>query len=386
MRVAIVGAGIAGLTLVHELNRRGITDIVVLEKAEQFTHIGAGIHIGSWGATILDANDTGALARPRGTAYRARRYLDRHGNTIGVVSHEDIARRHGGVTGFYLHRADLHEALDTNLQVRVLHNGVHLESIEHGPESVRVHTQEHGSHEVDLVVGCDGLHSQVRELTFHQAPHPIGKAAVRTIVDAAPTLTEFEVYRGIGTSVGLTPLNPSQAYLWFNFRVDSAIGQEIAEQGLPALVKHLGDYTAPHIQYVLERMDPGTPLLINELFEVSVEPWWERRVVLCGDAAHAMSPSTGSGGTMAIEDAFVLARELARVSAGTCDLDTALDAYYRQRLPRVEQMRIRTRMADYLNNLPTEELCRQRDERDRVMLADPDAHAFEVTDALDPNS
>lgn len=56
MRIAVMGAGIAGLTLVHELRRRGLTDVLVLEKAQHFEHVGAGIHIGSWGATILDAH------------------------------------------------------------------------------------------------------------------------------------------------------------------------------------------------------------------------------------------------------------------------------------------------------------------------------------------
>jgi len=89
---------------------------------------------------------------------------------------------------------------------------------------------------------------------------------------------------------------------------------------------------------------------------------------------------------MAMEDAFVLARALATVAEGNASLEAALDSYYRERLPRVESMRLRTRMASYTNTLPTEELCRLRDERDRILLADPDAHAFEVTDALDPNA
>jgi len=377
-----MGAGIAGLSLAHELRRRGITDVIILEKAQRFAHVGAGIHVGSWGAVLMDANGTGAAARARGTAYRARRYLDRQGNTVGVVDHQDIARRHGGIIGFFLHRADLHEALLSGLDPAMVLTGVHVEAIHDGPEGVHLVTSEHGQIEADLLVGCDGLHSQVREFGFHQGPHPIGKRVIRAVLEADPTLLEFEVYRGLGSSVGLTPINPKQQYLWFNFQ--GAPGASPAIQHGRDLKPLMASYSAPRITRCLERMADDHPVLESDLYEVSVDPWWSGRLVLCGDAAHAMAPSTGSGGTMAMEDAFVLAGHLAAARSAGERLETALDAYYRERLPRVESMRTRTRMALYVNNLPSDELCRLRDERDRALLADPDAHAFEVTEALLP--
>jgi salicylate hydroxylase len=381
-----MGAGMSGLALVHELRRRGITDVVVLEKTVRFEHIGAGIHVGSWGATLMDANGTGAAARARGYAYRSRRYLDRHGSTVGVVNHEDIARRHGGVVGFFLHRADLHEVLQAGIDPAIVHTGVQVESIDHGPDRVRLRTRDHGDHEVDLLVGCDGLHSQVRALAFHQGPHPLGQRVVRAVLPADGTLHDFEYYRGIGSSIGLSPLNPAQTYVWFNYPV--APGDDLAPNPRRGadLAGLMAGYTAPRIASLMDRMDEDHPLLVSDLYEVSVEPWWQGRVVLCGDAAHAMSPSTGSAGTMAMEDAFVLARALSQVESGRTSLDAALDDYYRQRLPRVEWVRTRTRMASYSNSLSTEELCRLRDVRDRELLADPDAQAFEVTEALDPHS
>ncbi|MFM8895574.1 MAG: FAD-dependent monooxygenase, partial [Actinomycetales bacterium] len=203
---------------------------------------------------------------------------------------------------------------------------------------------------------------------------------------ADPTLSEFEVYRGIGSSIGLTPLNAEQMYLWFNSTTDGGHRSVDHPRSGADLVRLLRSYPAPRIADLCERIDPSHAPLVADLYEVTVEPWWSGRMVLCGDAAHAMSPSTGSGGTMAMEDAFVLARALATVAEGNASLEAALDSYYRERLPRVESMRLRTRMASYTNTLPTEELCRLRDERDRILLADPDAHAFEVTDALDPNA
>lgn len=382
MRVIVMGAGIAGLNLMHELRRRGITDVTVLDKVHQFEHIGAGIHIGTWGLTVLDANGAGEAVRASGYPYRARRYLDRHGTTVGLVDLEDRARRYGGVTGALLHRADLHQALLQGLPTEQIKTDVHVTDIENDVDCVRVGTRNDGVFEADVLIGCDGLHSHVRESVFAGTPHPLGKRVVRTIIPNHAGVTEFEVYRGIGSSVGITPLPNDEAYMWFNFNAHPSDRNVIHDHGITALRELMSTYTAPHVQACLDGIKDPSHLLVTDLHEVTVDPWYLNRVVLCGDAAHAMSPSTGSGGTMAIEDGFVLARELGRADAGEIPLEVALDNYYSQRLPRVEGTRARTRLASHDNNLATEELCRRRDERDRIAMADPDYHAFEVTDAL----
>ena len=111
MRIVIVGAGIAGLSLAHELHRQGIDDVVVLERAESFAHVGAGIHLGPWGMAVLDANGVGAAVRRRGLSYPSRAYYDRRGEFLGRIDFDDLAERHAGPTGAFIHRAALHECL-----------------------------------------------------------------------------------------------------------------------------------------------------------------------------------------------------------------------------------------------------------------------------------
>ena len=192
MKVIIMGAGIAGLCMAHELRRRGITDIRIIDKAHQFEHVGAGIHIGTWGMTVLDANGTGEAVRSRGFPYLSRRYLDRDGSTVGVVSHEDLSRRHGGVTGVFMHRADLHEALLEGLPEGIVELGVHVTAIDNDADVVRVHTRESGVIEGDVLIGCDGLHSQVREEVFAGIAHPLGKRVIRMVVPAPVDIESIE--------------------------------------------------------------------------------------------------------------------------------------------------------------------------------------------------
>jgi 2-polyprenyl-6-methoxyphenol hydroxylase-like FAD-dependent oxidoreductase len=81
----------------------------------------------------------------------------------------------------------------------------------------------------------------------------------------------------------------------------------------------------------------ATPAVLGPwpLFELDPLPAWSReRVVLLGDAAHAMSPSAGQGASLAIEDALVLARSL----AAEPDRASALASYERARRPRVERI------------------------------------------------
>jgi 2-polyprenyl-6-methoxyphenol hydroxylase-like FAD-dependent oxidoreductase len=83
-------------------------------------------------------------------------------------------------------------------------------------------------------------------------------------------------------------------------------------------------------------------ILPADLIEVSLKQWHTARVVLVGDAAHGFEPFAGLGGSMALEDAYVLAAELAKMSDRK-ELASALDRYQRLRQARVRQARKLTR-------------------------------------------
>lgn len=383
MRILIVGAGIAGLSLAHELHRQGIDDVVVLERAESFAHVGAGIHLGPWGMAVLDANGVGAAVRRRGLSYPSRAYYDRRGEFLGRIDFDDLAERHAGPTGAFIHRAALHECLAEAVPDAWLRTGVEMTSLVDTGDGVRVETSDHGAFEADLLVGCDGLHSFVRAQLLGVREQPLGKRSLRAIVDAPEDLAEVEIYRGAGSTIGLARIDGAgHAYAWTHVPAGPPGIDPLPDDPAAVLADLLSAYGAPRMHDLADRLSHAT-VVAADLFEVTVPTWWRGRVVLAGDAAHAMSPSAGSGGAMAFEDAAVLGRQLAGVTSGTASLEEALDRYARARLPRVEGIRAQARYTDYDGQITSPGLCDIRDERFARLLARPDAFAAEVTGALD---
>lgn len=381
MRIVIAGAGIAGLSLAHELRQQGLDDVVVLEQAETFHHVGAGIHLGSWGMAVLDANGVGASVRDAGVPYRYRRYFDRHGELLGTIDFTDLADRHSGATGVFIHRAKLHGALAAAVPSDIVSTGVVVDGVRDDQGSVSIDTSR-GRWEADLLVGCDGLHSRVRQVALGVGERALGKRSLRAIVEAPSDLHDVEIYRGLGSTIGLARIDrEGHAYAWTHVAAGAPGVDPLPSNASAALAEVLDSYDAPRMIDLAERLQ-SADVVAADLFEVIVPTWWRGRIVLAGDAAHAMSPSAGSGGAMAFEDAAVLARLLADVSQGSLALDAALDRYVRRRLPRVEGIRAQARYTDYDAQLASPELCRHRDERFAALLAREDAFAGEVSGAL----
>ena len=383
MRIVIVGAGIAGMSLAHELQRQGIEDVVVLERAHAFAHVGAGIHLGPWGMAVLDANGVGESVRRRGLSYPSRAYYDRRGQFLGRIDFEGLARQHGGPTGAFIRRAALHECLAEAVPQAELLTGVDITSVADSGGGVRVETSTHGTFDADLLVGCDGLHSLVRTHLLGVKEQPLGKRSLRGIVDAPDDLAEVEIYRGAGSTIGLARIDGiGHAYAWTHVPAGMPGIDPLPEDPAAVLADLLSGYAAPRMRELAERLTRAT-VVAADLFEVTVPTWWRGRVVLAGDAAHAMSPSAGSGGAMAFEDAAVLARKLASAMAGACSIEEALDRYTRARLPRVEGIRAQARYTDYDGQISSPDLCDTRDARFARLLDRPDAFAAEVTGVLD---
>lgn len=383
MRVVIVGAGIAGLSLAHELTRRGIDDIVVLERTQVFEHVGGGIHLGPWGMSVLESNGVAPAVRERGVPYSVRSYFDSAGALLGRVDLGALAARHGGTVGVYCHRADLHDSLAQVVREGIVQRGVHVTSIDVDGQRVRVETASHGIVEGDLLVGCDGLHSQVRQQMLGVSEVPLAKRALRTVLALPDEENGVEVYRGVGSTVGIGRIDRSgSTYVWTHTPAPAVLDARPDMDPADELAALLATYDAPRMRE-LEALVPHARVVATDLHEVIVPTLWRGRAVLAGDAAHAMSPSAGLGGTLAFEDAAVLARELAEAEAGSASIEAALDRYARRRLPRVEAVRAQARYTDYDGQITSPDLCRVRDERFARLLAKPDAFASEVAGALD---
>lgn len=317
--VAIVGAGLGGLTLALALARAGWRPRVY-EQAPALAEVGAGITISPNAYRVLA--HLGLEPELERLGYVPERQWTQHWRTGDVLIETrrgpDMQARYGaGYT--HLHRADLHRALVRALEtldgdaIRLGHRLVTADG------AGRAEFANGASVEADVLVGADGLRSVVRETLFRtQPPFFTGQVAWRGMVPAEALPPEL---RGLppGIHVG-----PQRLFLRYPVRGGTLLnyaafveleGWEEESWSLRSTVAELLGH--------FEGWDPAVRTIIaatpgSEIYKWALharEPldtWVAGRAVLVGDAAHAMLPFMGQGAATAIEDGMVLARALAR--------------------------------------------------------------------------
>ncbi|MGV9365183.1 FAD-dependent monooxygenase [Amycolatopsis sp. NPDC003731] len=318
MHAIVVGGGIGGLAAAAGLHRVGWT-VTVLEKAPEFGDVGAGISL--WPNAQRGLDELGVDLGDRLAPQREGGFRDRRGRRITRFDAAEFERRHGRPLGA-IHRRDLIAALRDAVPAESLRTGEEVTEVREDG-LVRVGGEELRA---DVVVAADGIHSRVRHALFPDHPEPVyaGSTAFRGVAHLPGTGLSTSFDRG--TEVGVLPLTGGDVYWWISALAAPGTRRSDLEPAfrswhdpIPALLAATpAEAVLHHDLYYL-----GTPL-----------PTYTRgRVVLLGDAAHAMPPFLGQGGCQAIEDAVVLAH-----AVSTQDIDTALVHYDRQRRPRSQHV------------------------------------------------
>jgi 2-polyprenyl-6-methoxyphenol hydroxylase-like FAD-dependent oxidoreductase len=315
----VIGGGIGGLSAAIGLRRTG-RRVTVLERAAAFRPVGAGVVLQANGLRCLDALGVGDAVRQQGRPDRSggtRRWDGRWLARIEAGRLERVL----GTPAYGIHRAALHRILLDALpgDVTVL-TGAEVTDVTADGE-VSWHRAA-GAERIsaDLVVGADGIHSTVRRRLWPDAadPRPIGVTAWRGITPVWPAELPVAISWGRGAEFGIVPLADGRVY-WFA-AVNAAPGAAPAEvdprfrhwhDPVPALIAATGTVLRDELACL------GEPL----------PTYVKGRVVLLGDAAHAMTPNLGQGANQALEDAVVLATVADRP-----------DAYDRQRRPRSQRV------------------------------------------------
>ena len=184
--------------------------------------------------------------------------------------------------------------------------------------------------EADLLVGADGIHSQVRSRLFGEIrPRYMGYRSHRLIVDNEAGVRHFTEFLGRGQRIGLVPISAARLYVWTTFNSPQA--QPPVFDSVSRLRDAFRQFTDERIARVFSQLRSMDGVISTDIEEMALDEWTRGRAALLGDAVHPMTPNIGQGAGMAMEDAAVLAEELASSS-----LEIALDNYTRHRKPRVE--------------------------------------------------
>jgi 2-polyprenyl-6-methoxyphenol hydroxylase-like FAD-dependent oxidoreductase len=183
-----------------------------------------------------------------------------------------------------------------------------------------------------LLIGAEGLHSQVRALTVGEVARRFTGTTCWRLVTQNPGVTSALEAWGGPARVGLVPLRGERVYAYLVLEAPARAGAPGFPQAFKARFGHFGGVVGRFIEALQE-----APPLHHDLEELDAPAWGAGRVLLLGDAAHAMTPNQGQGAGMAIEDAVALAQAL-RPGA-----DGALERYVALRHARVRRMQLDSR-------------------------------------------
>ncbi|MFE8596193.1 FAD-dependent oxidoreductase [Archangium violaceum] len=341
-KVLIVGGGIAGPVLGMWLKRLGME--VSIAEARPTAAVGEGAFLGVApnGMNALEPLGVAGAVAAAGTPCEAFQFLNRKGDSIGVIDRSGDASAFGRPLTM-IRRGQLNailaeEATRQGVEIRW---GQRLVSVDESHPSHVIARFEDGSESsADILIGCDGLRSRVRSLILPEAP--------------APSFTGLLDYGGFaqGVQVPVPPginlmlfgrraffgafVTPSGEIWWFH---NGAPGSSDLEA-----FRKSSDPTRERERLLeLHREDPpwvndvirATPRLLGPwpIYDLHAMPRWHSgRVCLLGDAAHAMSPSAGQGAALAMEDALVLAQCLRDIDAPS----KAFATFEKARRPRVD--------------------------------------------------
>jgi 2-polyprenyl-6-methoxyphenol hydroxylase-like FAD-dependent oxidoreductase len=360
-RTVVIGGGIGGLSLAHELTRRGLP-VTVLERAPKLAPVGAGIIMNPNAMRVLERNGLADGLRARGWPYLLRESCEAGGRWLAVRDYRPLYAAGTLAVGTLVHRAHLHHALFDALPPATVRFGVRVATIDLGAEQVRVGSESGETFDGDLLVGADGIRSQVRQTVFAgAAPVYLGYRSHRMVVENADRVEHFTEFYGRGQRVGLVPISAAELYVWTTFNAPRAGGAAVGS--LAELRARFREFTDPRVRGALERVASPEDVLDTEIEEVHQPEWVRGRAALLGDAAHALTPNMGQGAGMAMEDSAVLAEELAAVAAGTQPLATALAGYVARRRPRVETVMRLSREVGEEGQLTGRLACWFRDRR-----------------------
>lgn len=335
LHAIVVGGGIGGLSLACELIRFGLT-ATVLERAPKLEAVGAGIIMNPNAMRVLEDNGLAACVRAQSTPYVARDTFDHRGRLLATRDYRPLYAAGRLAEGALVHRAHLQQCLADGVPAGVVHLDVRIHAMDAGPDGVRVTTERGETFAGDVLVGADGIRSAVRARFFGPTePVYLGYRSHRFVVDNRDGLRHFTEFLGRGRRIGLVPIGAGQLYVWttFNSPVESRAWALDSAGAFRAMFE---DFVDARVRHAFAQLASTETVLCTDVDEVRQADWVAGRVVLLGDAAHALTPNMGQGAGMAMEDAAVLAYELHLADRGEKDVPAALASYVARRTPRVE--------------------------------------------------
>ncbi|MHC5353211.1 FAD-dependent monooxygenase [Myroides sp. LJL115] len=316
-KVAIIGAGIAGLTMALALKKQNI-DFVIYESAKKLKPVGAGIALAANAMQIFNYFGISEKLKQSGVRMLQVELSDFNLNRLStndLLSFENKFK----ALNIAIHRRELHRILVEEIGIENILLDKRLACVkQENTQGYTLIMQEGSNFTHSIVIGADGLRSKVRDFV-----HPNSKirnakqVCYRGVVDFnLPNEldnTSLEAW-GSGKRFGFVKINDNQVYWYF-------LINENLKKASTTLFNYLEE--CPDMVRELIQKTPSENIFEDNIYDLEpINNWVKGGVCLIGDAAHATTPNLGQGACQGIEDAYVISLLLEKY-----DLLTALEKY-----------------------------------------------------------
>jgi 2-polyprenyl-6-methoxyphenol hydroxylase-like FAD-dependent oxidoreductase len=335
-RVLIVGGGLSGVSAAICLQREGI-DVEIVEREPVWGALGTGITL--MGPAMRALKQLGVLEQclAEGAGGSEMCLFNAEGELLHTLEIHGLLGPDwpavGGMMRPTLHKILADTASGKGVSVRT---DTTVTSLQQHSDRIDVELSDGTSGSYDLVLGADGMRSQLRKMVFGDEapePQPLGQAVWRALLHRPATVTgEFQFY-GPGLKTGFTPLGPDRMYEFLVQPVADDVLPPPEER--PARMRELLSVFGGVVAEVRETITEPEQVDVRKLYWLLMPPPWHRgRVLLIGDAAHATTPQLAMGGAIALEDGIVLGELL----ASETELEITLAKFMERRYERCKMV------------------------------------------------
>jgi 2-polyprenyl-6-methoxyphenol hydroxylase-like FAD-dependent oxidoreductase len=335
--VLVSGASVAGITAAYWLTQNGYS-VTVVERHAGLRRGGQAIDVRGPALAVLERMLLRAAADHLRTRIRGASVVDRDGNQL---SEDNESTPTGGPIAspdIELLRDDLIELLydATKLDVEYLFDDTITALQDDGTDGslVTVTFEQSDTRSFDLVIGADGLHSNVRGLVFGEEERYIDRLGTFASIFTVPNFLDLDYWQtwhyGDSTMAGVySARGNAEARAMLGFMdPDLRIDYRDTEAQFAELERRMADdgWVRPQL---LEYMRTAPDFYFDEMAQIKMDRWSKGRVALVGDAGYCCSALSGQGTSVALLGAYFLAGELKAASKdGEVDYEQGFANYY----------------------------------------------------------
>ena len=327
MKIAIIGAGIGGLTTALALEQRGF-EASIYEQAQELQPVGAGIILANNAMQVYQKLGLYKDIENIGNEISSLKITTSQLDNLSAIDLSYFEKKFKTKT-IAIHRGSLQNILINNLKTTKIITGFKLSEIRKDKKLTSLLFENGKEIKANIVIGADGIHSKVRELLFpNSIIRQCNQLCWRGIVNfKLPSNYANQLVEAWGKSsrFGFVKISENKVY-WYALKTIKK--NQIAED----LVLYQSFKEFNPIVDNLIKSTKQNQLHISVISDLKpINQWYKYNICLLGDAAHATTPNMGQGACQAIEDAYVLSTLLAKY-----DFKTAFKAYQKTRFKKAK--------------------------------------------------